>query len=342
MKSFNAGFALLRIWMSFEVVLCHFWRIGDSTEPGLLFLRRMESNAVPVFMLMSFFLAAEKFAKDDSKWLARRFLRIGVPFVVWSVVTWLGIKAGSLFTDSARFQVSLSDLGWELVLGCSPKICPQFWFQVALLVMTAVVAVAMRVARPARAVAVAVGALLASFFLQYTGLVGSLFDNLPYEAKWTLGRLSPMLAYAGLGLLLGMARPAIDRASVGVRVATAILSAGIMATVYFHPLVALPPGGYGYDGFELLFEAVLLLAVFYYWPADRLPRAVVSVLRTVSTYTMGVYCMHLLLGTIVSEFILPSLGIAEKSMSCAVFVYCLSWAACLLLAKIPHVERLVK
>ena len=96
------------------------------------------------------------------------------------------------------------------------------------------------------------------------------------------------------------------------------------------------------DGGLVFRYAVLLLAVFYYWPADRLPRAVVSVLRTVSTYTMGVYCIHLLLGTIVSEFILPSLGIAEKSMSCAVFVYCLSWAACLLLAKIPYVEKLVK
>lgn len=30
----------------------------------------------------------------------------------------------------------------------------------------------------------------------------------------------------------------------------------------------LPPGGYGYDGFGLLFSATLLLAAFYYLPTE--------------------------------------------------------------------------
>lgn len=56
-KDFNIGLAFIRIWMSFEVVLCHFWKQGkpELGDPLWIF-SRMAQMAVPVFMLISFIL----------------------------------------------------------------------------------------------------------------------------------------------------------------------------------------------------------------------------------------------------------------------------------------------
>ena len=49
-REYNLGIALLRIWMCFEVVLCHFrtWTI----KGGILY--EFQGAAVPVFMLVAF------------------------------------------------------------------------------------------------------------------------------------------------------------------------------------------------------------------------------------------------------------------------------------------------
>ena len=55
----NVGLDLLRVWLSFEVVIDHFWH-----EPGLagvpLFFSKMRSLAVPCFLLMSFYLTSHR------------------------------------------------------------------------------------------------------------------------------------------------------------------------------------------------------------------------------------------------------------------------------------------
>ena len=338
---FNAGFALLRLWMCCEVVLCHCWRRGGDGW-GETFLYRMESAAVPVFMLMSFFLAAEKFAKNDAAWSRQRLGRVVVPYLVWSVIYFAVFFALSLVSSDPYFQVSPRDLGWQVLLGSSPKLNHQFWFQSVLVMLTVLTVATVRILRPRRIALVGAAFLFVSAVVQYSGLLGTAFDAFPYESKWTLGRIAPMLAYAGLGLMLGAGRAFIDRADGRLRLGVAFGALALFLVDYIHPLFALPPGGYGYDGFGLLFSATLLLAAFYYLPTERLPGRLVAGLKALSSYTMGVYCIHLLFARILVVFVFRPMGLGDKSVPCALTAGVLAWAACWLLARIPRVEGLVR
>ena len=56
-----------------------------------MFANDFRPFAVPVFMLITFFLASRHFAANDGEWLRKRFYRLCLPFVFWSVlafVTW--------------------------------------------------------------------------------------------------------------------------------------------------------------------------------------------------------------------------------------------------------------
>ena len=110
MKNFNLGWALLKLWMCYEVVMVHAWNAwaypGKVTPTQFVFIRDFRNFAVPVFMLITFFLAAKKFAANDGAWLKNRFVRLLTPFVFWSVLafaTWrlLGPHFPGLMIDPA-------------------------------------------------------------------------------------------------------------------------------------------------------------------------------------------------------------------------------------------------
>ena len=50
-ESYNIGWAFLRIWMGFEIVLTHYWI--NKTNAFWIF-DKTTTFAVPVFMLLSF------------------------------------------------------------------------------------------------------------------------------------------------------------------------------------------------------------------------------------------------------------------------------------------------
>ena len=74
----NIGLNLLRIWLSFEVVVDHFGKnYGVFPDcPITRFIRYAGGVAVPCFFVMTFFLTAGRFASRDGGWLRKRFSRL--------------------------------------------------------------------------------------------------------------------------------------------------------------------------------------------------------------------------------------------------------------------------
>lgn len=81
-KDYNYGLALLRIFMCFEVILCHFYSGGSK----YLFLFDVLKNyAVPVFMMMSFLLTEKMFLAQNVDSYKQRIYRLTVPLLGWGV-----------------------------------------------------------------------------------------------------------------------------------------------------------------------------------------------------------------------------------------------------------------
>lgn len=68
-NTYNYGLALLKIIMSFEVVLCHYWgRYGEYTVLTgnyLLLFSWLRNLAVPVFLIISFYYLHSLAKKKD-------------------------------------------------------------------------------------------------------------------------------------------------------------------------------------------------------------------------------------------------------------------------------------
>lgn len=344
-KQLNVGLNLFRILLTFGVVLDHFW-LGISpaqqTQGVTAAFYQLRTMAVPAFMTMTFFFTARRFIGGDVPWLKKRYVRLYEPFCFWAVVYWLVHLAVMRF--DARYGVAVSDLLWQLFLGSSRHLCTQFWFHTDLIILTALFFLAFRLVKCPRAnIYLGLGALTLSYTLQYTSLNEAVFGWMPYEAKYPLGRVAPMMAYAGMGFLLAAVKDRLNALPGGVKVALALCGIWLAWWVTYCKVCPRPGGSCGYAGVNLSLIAWGLMAAFYFLPFDRLPEAATKVVLGVSKYCMGVYCVHLLLGQIVFDFVLQGtrmdLGkwgqLPHYGLGGCLAIWVLSYVFCWLFAKIP-------
>ncbi len=334
-KRYNIGLALLKLWMCYEVVMVHFWSLGTTNwkvPPGTWLIEAMRAYAVPVFMLTSFFLAAERFRRNDGAWLRSRFVRLVVPFASWSLISFAVFAALSPFSEV--FKVTFRDLGYQLALGTTKALGSQMWFQAVLIILTAFFAAFFRLVRPRH---VAVG-LLAVFavaeVLDYTGLNKWLFEGFCFEVRNPLGRVFPMMPYAVLGLIAGTRRA--DWAELPAATRMSLAAAGALAAWFFIGCeVFVKPPGFYYCGLKMFAVAASLFTAFHFLPLERLPGCVHAGVAFASRFSMGVYFAHIFVGRIAENFLFPHMGLAAQTFKAGCVVFLLTWLFCLLASLIP-------
>lgn len=340
----NYGLNLLRVFLSFCVVLCHFWHTDSKSLDGIWKLFwQMRSSAVPVFMTMTFFFAARRLAEADCAWLRRRLARLWAPFLFWSLVSWS--VAYALFQMVGAHSVTLGDLALQLLLGANNKVAGQFWFHSNLIMLTVAFFALFRFVKPNwRPVALGSLVLLCLVF-QYTKLNLLCFGNLPTGVRQPFGRLCGTAVYAVLGISLAALKPCLDAAARRTRVFLAVASVfAIWLFVYANPCPR-PSFAFvtsqgekmptlGSIGLQMVALSAAYFLLFYHLPISGR-----SALRTfvewLSRYCMGVYCVHMFLGWILNEHLFARVGVMPNTFGSCILLWLVSWVFCWLVARIP-------
>ena len=350
----NIGLDLLRVWLSFEVVVDHFWHQNGLT--GFWdFLSQMRSLAVPCFLLTSFYLTANRYATSDGAWLKRRFSRLCVPYFVWPVVYFILVLSCSALSETfVRTTVGMTEFkhygfdlaldGWDLVrqwaFGIDRRLVHQFWFHSNMIFWTAGLFLLLKyVVRPKARVAMLAGCVMFGLVMQYSGANTFLFDRICFEFKYSAGRLLATLPYAAIALLVGMQRKRVDESGGATRAIFAVV--GLFLLFFVHYSGGFPrPEGLGYQGVSLLLMALGTVTFFYCLPLDRAPAAVGAAIGWVSKFCMGIYCCHLAVGWVLHAWLFPRIGVGFESLSACCWIWSVSWLVCLVVWLVP--VRLVK
>src|SRR5574344_683137 len=130
-KEINYGFALLRLLMCFEVVLCHYWG-GDGPKYLKLF-SILRNTAVPVFMFLSFYLTENTFLNYKKEKALKRIERLVITQIGCSIIYYICLTIGQI---KIQFGVKFTDLIWQIFSGHSPRLNPAMWFQIVLIVLS--------------------------------------------------------------------------------------------------------------------------------------------------------------------------------------------------------------
>ena len=343
------GFDLLRIWLSFEVVFDHYWRVcGD--DPVTNFLLWMCGMAVPCFMMMSFYLTGSRFETGDAPWLKNRLVRLLTPYLFWPAVFYLVMLLGSRYSTvyvetldklsafwayKTPIEAPVTDLLWQWFLGSSRRNSMQFWFHADLLILTVSFFALFRFVAARWRTHLVVALIAAALVFQYSGLNLRCFENLPFESRYTLGRVAPMLVLASVGFLFGRLRGRLANLALADRWFFSLAGLALFFFVYLaKPFVTKVPG-FSYQGLANVFAAMGLVAFFHFLPLERLPELVQKVLGLCARYCMGIYCVHFGLAWLLYSFVFPHLGIGRETLVSNLVIWAFSWILCHLVAQIP-------
>jgi fucose 4-O-acetylase-like acetyltransferase len=106
-KAKNYGIAILRVLLSFMVVLDHFY----SKRKYLLNILYYH---IPTFFVLSFYFTYHTFATYNISKIKLRFERIVIPYFVWSVICWLLFNISTIINSkgNALIKFMISFLGY--------------------------------------------------------------------------------------------------------------------------------------------------------------------------------------------------------------------------------------
>jgi len=329
------GVELLRCYMAFMVVLAHFG--GNTLFPAEGILCIFGGFHVPVFMFLSFLLCGKYFFYPTKEGVSKRLVRILVPLLFWGVAAFLCVSIknlvmGQSFADS----IPLRALCWQLLTGHSGMNSPLWYLAVTLWISVLFWMLGVLFEKKVFLLLISVLAVI-SVVSQYVGLNYALFGSLPYELKYPLGRMTEMIPYASLGVLCSMALPKLNKLNFKQHLIIFIVAIGLIAVVMLikHFFIHYTIEGFGYNGIYSIIISLLLTVSAFTVPLNYVRNKVfVKVVRKMTDYTMGVFCMHILVGGL-TEYVFLQLGFQTRTILMCLAIYVVSYIISLLISLIP-------
>ena len=344
-EKYNIGISVLKIWMSFEVVLDHYADWKSLQGPHCLnnILYSYGQLAVPIFMLLAFLLSDVYSLANDTKKIRSRFYRLCVPQIFWTLLYYFVYKITDRIYGTGLLH-GKSDIFWQLIFGHSYN--RSAWFQFAIICITMLFILIFRLKNEKTALICTIFIGVVALLLEYTGinarvigsitsstsLLGAYFDR--SYVTYPLGRLCEMIPYAVIGILIYKFRILQKLQEYSKYI---ILGSISLLCVLLSVQDMLPsPAGYGYQGLVFVVISTLSVMIFYYLPLDGLSIRKQDIIISLSKHTMAIYFMHNLVATLLyNSSISKVLGMHAGSIYDCIVIYILCLAVAAALGRIP-------
>ena len=340
--NWNIGVAFLKIWMCFEVVLCHFINFKAYNSGFFSFFVRFSSIAVPVFMMLAFvFTDMEELVKDKNKCI-KRFERLYVPNLFWAILYYV-IYLIFGYLQHRSYVHGWTDFFWQLTFGhCYNR---TLWFHFDLIALTILFLALFRFASK-RALFISLILFYLALFFQYNSIIIGIFSKMAWPKTvlggyfhksyltYSIGRFMEMLPYAVLGILC-CKHHIMQRLKENANY-TAILSLLTLSFLYIFNDFFKTPAGYGYQGIYRIMITIATLILFYVISLDKFPVILNSLIFEISKYTMAIYFMHRIVGFIIYNTMLRIFFDMRKgSMHDCIIIFLVSLCLAFIINKVP-------
>ena len=330
MTARNTGISLLRYLFSFVAVVVHVE--PDLSNDVQYFFYDMGPYIVPVFLFVSFYLIGGMMNGPKPQALRTRFLRILYPLVFWTLVYYVVL---SLVRQS---WIDYRQLFYSLLLGSARQLNPPMWFLAMQLYITGLVFVlCFLFPDSGKRDMLFLGLIAFCLAMQYSGANLYLLGDCAYESYYFFGKFFEVLPFALSALLFKKYESLL---AGGKRL---LLMAGLLLGAALGALLPEAPG-LGCQGVPLLFITLLLCVTMISLPHVKSRRAAYWI-NELSQYTLGIYCMHVLMGQLLDGIVHHSaLTLWKGTLIYDLIVWLLCLGASVLAGRmakrIPRLKRL--
>ena len=312
-KELNIGIRILRIFLSFMVVIDHFYNSKLVKHYSYIIYYH-----IPCFFLISFFFTYRTFISFNINKIKIRFERLLIPYFCWSLIAW--IKRNLYYYIMRReFIYSIKDFYISLINGHILNVV--LWFQNILILVTLLFLIIIFLFKKKYLFIFELLYLL-SYILQYSGINYFFFlKNFSTHSRSTFGRFFEAIPLAITGFLL---------ASHNIME----INKRNKKSVFFHSLIILiiitkyqvfsEINNFKYGGLRLNLAAFCIFMIFSLIPS-KIYRFDLknNIIIKITNYTGGIYFTHYLIG---NGFICSSIiFVKKKTIIGCLIIYLMSY-----------------
>lgn len=331
-KVYNYGISLLRIFLCFGVILCHFWDEENCSKFLIPFLLT-RSLSVPSFMLISFYFTSSLFSSKSNNNITQRIVRLYFPLIAWAFIYYIVFSLADCI-----FQIDyvngISDLFYQILFGHTLNV--SMWYQCVCIYLTLIFYFICHFFPSKIKTVIIILISFVSIYFQYSGINYSVFSKLPDFCSNTLGRFCEMFPYASLGLLLSKVdiQKLYGLFSIKKKFWISLSFLVLFNISLFFPIFP-ETEGFVYSGFNKIFQTLFLFLFAFFLPLDCISEKKKSFFNSISQFTAGIYCSHKMTG-FACLYITGLLNLPKNTFLGCIVLYIISFIFCYIINLIPN------
>ena len=287
-KNIHFGFAILKNFLAFEVIISHCFNRGLMSKiknKFILLILTKRRTHVPSFFILSFYFNHNTLVSNDWKKKINRFARLLIPYIGWPIIIFIESNNSKYYKKYEHLS-SYKILIYQLLTGEGQRLF-HFWYLLDLIATTLLFILIILIFRK-RYLLVFHLIIIFSYYLQYSEYYKKMIA--PFYSKNAYSRENELIPYAVTGFTLASVK--FFKLLENYKFNTFVLSILIYHLVRNKTIFA---DSYGvvYHGIHLNVLSICLVTFFSLFPLNFIKnKYLFKLLKIITNHSGGIFYLH--------------------------------------------------
>lgn len=280
------GIEILRMILSFLIVIVHLYYKGYARKPILLFPFQNLCFYIPTFFIISFYFSYNCFISKNIVKINHRFKRILIPYFILPHIFWLRNNFYNYYYRT-HLQSKFKNLYYQLLIGCG--LHGVFWFHFNLIFISVLfIIIIFLFTKRYLLILLIIGII--SYNFNYTKLRKVFFLNYNFiPVSHSIKPLTNNLIFAIIGFYLSLIH--ILNKLYKCRIAVIIIMIFLIYLIKKYQKIF-----FIYHFFNELMVILVSTSLFIFFgliPLDKIKNSIIIfIIKQITSYTGGIYYLH--------------------------------------------------
>lgn len=285
----NLGIEILRAYLCFRIVILHYY---SSKKKIILKLRRNRFQ-VPCFFFISFFFLYPIISKRNNNKLRLRLERLCIPYIIHPIVNFGINNIMFIVIKFNRYNrlLTFNDLKTQIVIGRGIYGIAVLWFHFNLIIFTLFYFIFSHLLKNNFLVCFQIIAIF-SYKYQYSGINYIFFKKYTENIWMSIGNLLETFPITIAAFSFSSSN--VHQILSKNRLKYLLFSILFLYLIFYYNLFSYIHG-FSSTGIKQVFISIFLFILFYLIPLEMLNSKLLFLIKQITKYTQGIYCIHFLI-----------------------------------------------
>lgn len=282
-KTINYGLQILRMLLSFWVVLNHLYKPKNEVLYNTIIQHRFH---VPTFIIISFYFLYNSLIIRNMQKIKDRLLKLLIPYIIYPSFWYIIFNYIYIYFDIESKKFSFKALITQIIIGRG--VYGVLWYHFNLIFLTIFSFIISFLFKEHFLFVLQLLAIF-SYFIQFSNYNYKFFNKYNGMIKFSVGYLAETIPLAITGLTISSFNMINKLKNIYVEI---IINSTLFIFILFKYNIFIPIKGFGKQGLMYNIGGCLFFITFSLIPLDDLNKNILKFISFITNFSPGIYYLH--------------------------------------------------